>query len=455
VTATVVVVGGGMSGLCAGIAAAQAGADVVVLEQSAAVGGSMALSGGLIWAPRDLPTARSYIPRGDADLQRLLVSSLRDAWHWLEELGLPLSPEVDCLKDDMGRGRTMGLGTSGDRREFATALADVFARHGGRLLLGWAPTRLDRDGDGWLVTAGSSGGVERLRADAVVVATGGFQNDVPLLRRYVTPHADRLVVRSNPVSAGAGMRLLLDHGAALSTGMSSFYGHSLPTVDGQVRPEDFIPSSQYYSDYCVLLNRLGLRFTDESIGVLDEHNAQAGSRQPDAVYYLVFDEAIREEHVLGSVGLPGIVSSNVADRLDFVRSLGGTVLEAPTLEGLAAALSARGVPAENVLDSLGHYNRAASTGEQMFPPRTRDHVALARPPFYAVECVAAITYTMGGLAVDGDCRVRHRDGGTLAGAYAVGADAGGVFQDVYGGGLAWATVTGRLAGRSASQSAVA
>jgi succinate dehydrogenase/fumarate reductase flavoprotein subunit len=449
-TADVVVVGGGMSGLCAGISAAQAGARVVVLEKSPAPGGSMALSGGLVWAPRDLATARAYIPRGNAGLQDLLVSSLDDAWRWLEQLGLPLSPAVGCLKDGMGRGRTMGLGSSGDRRAFADALVNVLERVGGRLRLTSWPTALRLVDGRWQVTVRSGDADEQYDADAVVLATGGFQNDVELLKRFVTPNADQLLVRSNRVSDGGGLRLVQEHGAALSTSMSSFYGHSLPKVDEPIAPEHFIPASQYYSDYCVLLNRLGLRFTDESIGVLDEHNAQVGSRQPGAVYYLVFDEAIREQHVLGAAGLPGIVASQVQDRLALVRALGGTVIKAPTLEALAAALSDRGVPPENVLDSVRHYNRAATSGEPMFPPRTRDHVALERAPFYAVECVAAITYTMGGLAISDACAVQHQQGGTLPGIFAAGCDAGGVFQDVYGGGLAWATVTGRIAGASAA-----
>ena len=153
----------------------------------------------------------------------------------------------------------------------------------------------------------------------------------------------------------------------------------------------------------------------------------------------------------GSSGLPGVAAAAVPDRLALVRELGGLVLQAPTLESLADQLQTRGVPADNVLDSLRHFNRAAATGEPMFPPRSRDHHALVCAPFYAVECVSAITYTMGGLRVGPDCAVRTTDGQLLDATFAAGADAGGVFQDVYGGGLAWAAVTGRLAGNSAAE----
>jgi hypothetical protein len=52
---------------------------------------------------------------------------------------------------------------------------------------------------------------------------------------------------------------------------------------------------------------------------------------------------------------------------------------------------------------------------------------------------------MGGLQVDDDMRV-HGVGGISA----AGGDAGNVFEDCYGGGLAWAMVSGRRAGTGAA-----
>jgi succinate dehydrogenase/fumarate reductase flavoprotein subunit len=449
--ARVVVLGGGMAGLCAAMAATGAGADVVLLEEAPHVGGSMAISGGLVWGPKDLATARSYIPKGRADLQRKLCEDLPAAWEWLEQLGLPLGDESLCLKDDMGRGRMMGLGVSGSRGDFATAMEKVVRDNGGAIRTGATVVGLRSTGNGWLVDVLYGGRREVIECAAVISATGGFQNSRDMLRRYVTPEAERLVVRSNRQSAGGGIRLLQEQGAGLSNGMSSFYGHSFPYTPGrEIASKDFIPASQYYSDYTVILNRLGLRFTDESIGVLDEHNAQQGSRQPGARYFLVFDEAIRDRHVTSSVGLPGVLGSRVPDRLGLARSLGGLVLEAPSLRALADALGSHGVPPENVRDSINHYNAAADPVRGLFPPRVRHREPLREAPFYAVECVSAITYTMGGLLVDDECRVLDADGRQIGPAFAAGADAGGVFEDVYGGGLGWAAVSGRAAGLGAA-----
>ena len=67
---SVIVVGSGAAGLAAGLAAADAGADVVVLESAASVGGTTALSGGVVSAPghpyrddRDDAARRAGVPR--------------------------------------------------------------------------------------------------------------------------------------------------------------------------------------------------------------------------------------------------------------------------------------------------------------------------------------------------------------------------------------------------------
>ena len=103
----------------------------------------------------------------------------------------------------------------------------------------------------------------------------------------------------------------------------------LPT---DLTTDDFLIGTLYCSDYCVLVNALGLRFKDESVGCLDEVNAQHGSRQPGGRYYLLFDERIRRAFVDADlVGLQGLGSARKTSRIDDVRKLGGTVLEADSL----------------------------------------------------------------------------------------------------------------------------
>jgi fumarate reductase flavoprotein subunit len=74
---------------------------------------------------------------------------------------------------------------------------------------------------------------------------------------------------------------------------------------------------------------------------------------------------------------------------------------------------------------------------------------LSEPPFIAVRVHAAVTHTIGGLRVDDRARVLRDDGAPIAGLYAAGADAGGIFTGGYASGLAAALVFGRIAAETA------
>jgi hypothetical protein len=447
----VIVVGGGMAGLTAGLAAAEAGGDVLILESEPSVGGSMALSGGLIWSPATYELARHWVPRGDPGLQRILVDELEPAWTWLEQHGLPLDPPVACLKDRMGRGRLMSVGGPGAREPWAELLLDAARRQGAELVVGARVETVEPDGDAWTVTWDRAASRSRTSCRSVVFCGGGFQNSAELVRRYVSPWPEDMVVRSNRSSDGVALRSLVPLGAPVSHGMHSFYGHTLPFIDGKTWDDglEFLAGSLYFSDFCLLVNQLGLRFTDESVGAIDEHNAERGCQQPHARYYVVFDERIRREHIdVDLMGIPGIEATRVPEKLVQLEELGASIVTADTPDELAGAMEAEfGVPAANMADTLRTFNGATDPIHGLDPPRRRDHAPIAEAPLRAIACVSGITYTMGGLKVEPDMRVAAEH---LDGLFAAGADAGNVFEDVYGGGLGWAAVSGRRAGRSAA-----
>jgi succinate dehydrogenase/fumarate reductase flavoprotein subunit len=440
----VIVVGGGMAGLTAALAAAEGGADVLVLESEPTVGGSMAISGGLIWGPGSYELARRWIPRGNPELQRLLVDELEAAWSWYEDHGLPLDPPVACLKDRMGRGRLMAVGGPGARGPWADKLLDAARREGADVLVEARVDTVERAEDGWAVAWTRAGTRTRARARALIFCGGGFQNSQELVRRYVSPWPEDMVVRSNRSSDGIALRSLAPLGAPVSHGMHSFYGHTLPYIEGKAWDDglEFLAGSLYFSDFCLIVNQLGLRFTDESVGCIDGR------------YYVVFDERIRRERIdVDLMGIPGIEATRVPEKMVQLKELGASIVEAATPEELAHAMEAEfGVPAANMADTLRTFNGTTDPIHELDPPRRRDHAPIVEAPLRAIACVSGITYTMGGLQVTADMRVA---GGGLEGVFAAGADAGNVFEDVYGGGLGWAAVSGRRAGRAAVAHATA
>jgi predicted oxidoreductase len=66
-----------------------------------------------------------------------------------------------------------------------------------------------------------------------------------------------------------------------------------------------------------------------------------------------------------------------------------------------------------------------------------------------IEVVPAITNTWGGLRIDPQARVLDTDGVPIPGLLAAGADAGGLYQRAYGGGIAAGLTFGMRAAETA------
>jgi tricarballylate dehydrogenase len=72
-------------------------------------------------------------------------------------------------------------------------------------------------------------------------------------------------------------------------------------------------------------------------------------------------------------------------------------------------------------------------------------------PFEAYAVTCGVTFTFGGLKIDGEGRVMSADGGPIPGLYAAGELVGGLFYFNYPGGtgLMAGAVFGKIAGTSA------
>ncbi|MDQ6773186.1 MAG: FAD-dependent oxidoreductase, partial [Candidatus Dormibacteraeota bacterium] len=304
------VVGGGMAGLAAAAAAAEAGASVRVLEKEPRLGGSAALSAGILWTAPDLETLRSVVPGGDPLLGEALIAGFWPAVEGIRRLGVSIS---ERWEGQMGFGSAVQLDVA--------ALIEAWRERieaRGTVRLRAAVGRLEVDGSGHVVGARLAGG-EALAAGAVLLATGGFQGDPDLRATHLGPAAGAMLVRSNPGSVGDGLRLGLAAGAARSRHLEGFYGHLVPSPLAGWAERNFLPLTQYYSNHALLVNRLGRRFTDESLG--DEVSNQAALQQPEARAVLICDEAVRRAY---AVGAP-YPHRQAVDRIAAAEAAGGRV----------------------------------------------------------------------------------------------------------------------------------
>lgn len=436
----VAIAGAGMAGLVTAAQALQLGARVVLLEKGDEPGGSLALSGGTLWCARTYEDLRRLVPRGDPDRARALVDGFEPGVAWLRALGATLTP----LPSEPHRSVYW---LEPGPRHFVGHLLAWINRHGGAVRTRAACHRLALDDAGAVagLVIRTDAGPETVRAGRVILATGGFQGDAAMRAQFFGPWADRLITRGNAHSTGDGFKIAAEAGAAPSRAMSSFYGHLLPAPPATVPVHDFIGYTMYHSEQAVLLNLRGERFTDESAG--DETNCQAVARQPDALAWLVFDHAVYRDFAVRPAG----GGARATDTFHESLALGAPGVVAPSLEALAEGMQAHGVFGLGALASLREYTLAAQAGRAstLRIPRRAKANPLATPPFYGLAVTPGITFTLGGIQTDRHARVLDRAGRPIPGLYAAGADAGGIHNEQYAGGLCLGLVFGREAARHA------
>jgi hypothetical protein len=195
-----------------------------------------------------------------------------------------------------------------------------------------------------------------------------------------------LLLRANPWSEGDGLDFARARGARTTAGMDEFYGRAMPAPPARIREEDYVPLSQLYGRWAWVHTNSGRVITPPSVSWSENDLAQLIG--PSA-WYVLNDEGYELAR----------------DRVERARAAGGTVLDAHEI-----------------------------------PFETRPDARVA------VHVSAAVTHTIGGIAVDGSMRLcTPTSTSPSTQVYACGVDVGGVATGGYASGLAQALVTGIVA----------
>lgn len=428
------VVGAGMAGLTAAARAARDGLSVTVVEVSDDVGGSARLAGYAWTAPsHEVMTAQN--PRGDERLRRALVDRFAGGIAWIREVGVEAGAAQRILS--FGRGHRF------DTNHYVDTCRRIVLDAGGTVLLNTEAERLIVE-DG-AVTGAVLGSGEEVRATSTLLATGGFQGDLGLRAAHVHPAAGRMRLRANPNSRGGGYRLATRAGAAVGPDNAGFYGHLIPSGIPFTDPADFVDLSLYYSEHALLFNLDNERFVDETLG--DHLTTMALLEQPEGRGLLIADERVFRDWIVGSY-VDGAVA---VDKFALASKRGGRVGLAEDLDDLANLPEEWGYQGKAIRDGMALFNERAAAGNA--PARKLDARPLDEPPYYVIETEPAITFSFHGARIDDHARVLRPDGEPLPGLLAAGADAGGLWNRAYAGGLAAALVFGLTAAETAHQAA--
>jgi tricarballylate dehydrogenase len=485
--ADVVVVGAGNAALCAALAAAEAGARVIVLERAPETesGGNSRFTAGAFRCVYDgVDDLTALMPdlteaevasadfgtytqgqffddmgriteyRTDPALCETLVTESRATMRWMQGRGVRFMPiwGRQAYRVD-GRFKFWG-GLTVEAWGGGPGLIDTLyrlARDAGiEVRFGAHATALVADDDGpHGVRVRQSGRTSELRSKSVVLACGGFESNPEWRTRYLGPGWDLAKVRGTRFNTGDGIRMALDAGAASYGNWSGCHAvgwdRNAPEFGDLLVGDGFQKHSYPLG---VLLNARGERFVDEGADFRNYTYAKYGRAilaQPGQFAWQVFDAKV----------LPLL--------RDEYRIRQATRVRADTLEALCAKLE--DVDAGAALATLKAFNAAVKT-DVPFDPNVKDGrgtVELAvpksnwanlldTPPFEAFAVTCGITFTFGGLRIDRHARVIDESGEAIGGLYAAGELVGGLFYNNYpgGSGLMAGAVFGKIAGASAA-----
>lgn len=452
-----IVVGGGGCGLAGAIAAAEGGAQVLVLERAAELGGNTARSIGSVPGAGTRFQAEQGVEddperftadlrartggRGDPEATRLMCGISAELVHWLvDDVGVPLRLTMDYKHVAHSVNRLHNPPS----REGAEVIAAMERRArdlGVTISLDTSVSGLAMGSEQVTIGTGPGGAddwdrADRLTGSAVLLATDGFGGAPDLVEEHCGP-AGRLAYFGAPTNTGDGLRWGRELGAAAAH-LGSYLGFAVMAV-----PPDDTPTYDTLFSWTIpevggiAVDRTGRRFGNE-----DEGYSAFSDRvleDADGACVVVFDQRMLDH-----------VTQHEPRFARLVARSDSPVVAADDVDALATAL---GLDPTELRRSIAGYAEAARHERPDDFGRITFGLAPLEGRLYGCPTRPGILTTQGGLVVDRHARVVLDSGDLLHRVYAGGGTAAGISGDrgaqgyASGNGLLTALGYGMLAGR--------
>ncbi|MDO5344521.1 MAG: flavocytochrome c [Lachnospiraceae bacterium] len=485
----IVVVGAGGAGMTAAIEAADAGAEVVIIESQPMVGGnSVRSTGGLNAAKTEYQDENEFSE--DAGVEKTLTTAaelyadneaitsladtVREQWEEYQENPIGYFDSAELMELDTmigGKGindpelvETLSIHSADaiDWLESVGASLTSVSSFGGASV-----KRIHRplDENGKVVAVGSylipileknleSRGIKVLlntTAEEILMKDGKACGI-----RATGKDGETVVVHSDAVIlATGGFGANLEMVSELNPDLEGFMTTNAPGAQGQgIRMAEAIgagtvdmdqiqihPTVQadtgalitegLRGDGAILVNAQGQRFVDE-VSTRDVVSA-AEIAQAGGYSWLVVDQAMAD----ASSVIQGYIEK-------------GYTVSGESYEALAQEM---GVDAETFVETMEHWNSYVINQEDPDFGRTSFADTLDTAPYYGVKVTAGIHHTMGGLTINTETQVLDINGNVIPALFAAGEVTGGVHGANRLGGNAVSdfVVYGRIAGTAAAK----
>lgn len=439
-TVDVLVVGSGISGMVAGITAAEKGSNVLIIEKQGILGAgdSMNISTGITAGGSRLikqlgienATAKDYadflvkqaatkkVPINEKNVRTYAMRG-GELVDWLMDLGVPFGrfqkdKWFHITKDGSAPGphivRALSKKISDDNINYRlnSQVVDL----------------LMKDGKVVGATVKTGAGSYKVNAKAVVMATGGFSASHELVKKWAPEWVGRPTTGAVSLT-GDGILMAQKVGAqtvAMQEIKANYLCHPLTARDGV--------SLTAITPYNILINHEGKRFVDEGHASIN-FKSRAMMKQTGHEAYAIVDQT-------------------AMDNLKLMRNYAaaGYFVKANTVEELASKLK---VDQKAFIKTMKDYMAACQAGKDPEFNR-RIQYPIAKAPFYAALVTPSMQSTYGGIKTDEKAQALNADNKPIAGLYAAGATSG---HEAYANEVGFAAIIGLVYGKIAGENAAA
>lgn len=470
----IAVIAAGPSGLSAAVQAAEDGAEVIVLEKTAAVGGAANMGMGPLGigtkyqkqTMNDITVEKAFNMfmeythyNVDARLVKRYFEQSAETIEWLEEIGVEFEgafkyfPKSEAtwhiVKTDQGIGPRAA--------SFMNKALYARAQELGVKVLLETPAKkiLMKDGKvaGVLATDRDGNEVE-VKCSAAIICTGGAGCNSEFIKEETGYKSgeDMLNFRI-PGVMGDGLKMAWEAGA-----------DRLPVRIEQaaaIEGVEDLPASvgNVMSQPNLLVNLQGKRVMNEEQMQNATYLSNVCSHQKDRVCISIIDSSIAKYYMRNGVDNVSLVRADpdVSDFIDGVK-----MAQANGNEGLFIADSIEelaeiaGIDVDNLVDTVDEYNDFCDSVDEEFFKDKRYLRPITKAPFYAARIRPGGYGTVGGIRINENCEACKSDFEPVEGLYAAGADACNIYDDSYmfllpGNSMGFAVNTGRIAGMTAAE----
>ncbi|MCD8212775.1 MAG: FAD-dependent oxidoreductase [Campylobacter sp.] len=474
----VVVVGGGMAGLCAAISAAEEGAKVIVLEKTntvnfrsqdyGAVGSRVQKQVGNDIDPveitRELMRFGGY--KNDQRVVSQWVKHSGKVNDWILDMALAKGCQIEHIwekHDIVAEGATIkayptltfilkptqeaiekaprGMIGGKPTKAVAFTLLQTALDKGVEIYYKMPAVQLVRDDNNKgrvsaVIAKQKDGGYNKFNAKkGVILCAGDYGHNDEMLRYYI-PSADTVSVNLYPSKAntGDGHRMGLWVGAAMDEAPHAPMYFDIAMIDSPGIADPIMRQPW------LGLNSRGERFANEDLPYA--YIANGTRQEPDYTRWNIWDSKWPDEApLMHQTACKSLKSEwHSEDRVkDFVKK--GVIKSANTIEELAQKIH---LPVEKVKQEIARYNELARNGfDEDFYKRKECLTTIEKPPFYAAHMGIALLVTLGGLRINENMQVLDNDKHVIPGLYAAGNNSGSFYANDY-----CVTIAGNSHGRA-------